>query len=175
MTDIFISYSRKDQEYVDLLKPIFKRLQLEENTNYFQDIDNILPGEDFEEIIHSSITDASIIICLLGPNFFASTFIQEKEIPYIESAHSKKTKVIPVLLDNVYIPPNSFFSTIQQANTDNKTLLELRISNNHSNFLRYFEEIIRNELKRYPGRQKNGSKMRYNIVVVKKLVQEKVN
>jgi GTP-binding protein EngB required for normal cell division len=168
MIDIFVSYSRKDAEYVEWIKPVLKRLQLEDGVCYYQDADNIIPGEEINESVNISIGNASVIICFLSNNFFASTFIQERELPGIETAAHTGATILPVIIDNVYLKPDSFFATVQHVNYGGQLLVDLKNNNSYSGFVAYFEEIIRETLKKLPLKPKKPITARYNIVVVGK-------
>jgi hypothetical protein len=82
--DIVLSYARKDQWSVDLTKPIFRRLQLEAVIRFFQDIESLAPGESWSEQISEAIEKCSAVICFLSNHYFASSFIQQEELPRIE-------------------------------------------------------------------------------------------
>jgi hypothetical protein len=155
MIDIFISYARNDQKYVEWAKPVLKRLLLEEGITYFQDIENIRPGEDFKDSIDSAITNAAIIICFLSTHYFSSDFIQKHELPAIEVRFNRNVKILLVLVDQVYIRPDSIFHGLQRISFEGKTLQD-------------FESILREEFKHFPRNGNNKVSARYNLVVLGK-------
>lgn len=166
MDKIFISYSRKDQEFVEFLKPIFKRLNIEEGVLFYQDVENLKPGEDFESLVKENIEDSNIVLCFLSANFFASSFIQNKELPLIEIMYSRGQKIIPLFIEEVYINEGSFLDQIQRINWANY-LVELSTEEDKANYKFQFEKDLRDILT-ISNSQNIQLKKRYNIVVVGK-------
>lgn len=66
--EIFVSYSRKDDEFVDLL---VKSLQ-ESRFTVFRDIEQILPAEQWQSRLGTLIGKADTVIFVLSPNSIAS-------------------------------------------------------------------------------------------------------
>jgi GTP-binding protein EngB required for normal cell division len=160
---IFISYSSKDKDYIEFVKPILQRLKLENGITFFQDIENIMPGEDFKEEIDKALTQTSITICFLSNHFFASEFIQKIELPLIEAMHARGMKVFPIYVEQVYIT-NTFLSKLNGMNYQNKPLSEFSDSEKALfmyNFEMYMRKVTTNTIKQHP-------KVTYNIVVVGK-------
>jgi predicted GTPase len=168
MIDIFISYSRMDAEYVDWIKPVLKRMQLEDGIKYYRDIDNILPGEEIMESIDISISRAKMIICFLSNNFFASEFIQKNELPLIEKAASRGTIILPVIVDNVFLPTNSIFNKVHHLNPGGQTLNTIKAINGQVSFAAFFNQKVTEVLKNFSWNKLKPVKARYNIVVVGK-------
>ena len=168
MIDIFISYSRKDQEFIECVKPALKRLKIEENVKYFQDIDNIQAGEDFKCNIESAISDSTVILCFLSNNYFSSTFIQENELPKIEARFHRGVTLIPILIEEVFIHPGSIFARVQRMYFPEQTLSVVKEKNAWPGFLTHFEKVLRQEFSRFPRNEANPIKIRYNLVVVGK-------
>lgn len=111
---IFISYRRADTEgfagrLADSLTIYFGEGRV------FRDVGSINPGENFEEILQSTVMQAEVVIVLIGPNWLAS---EGEKLPRlhdkndhlaaeIASALEQKRLVIPVLVQNAKMPLES--------------------------------------------------------------------
>jgi len=68
MTDVFISYSRKDKEFVSILYAAFERSQ----KNSWVDWDKILPTADWWKEIEKGIEGADTFVFVISPDSIAS-------------------------------------------------------------------------------------------------------
>src|SRR5205085_5728537 len=100
-------------EFVEVIKPVLQRMQGELGVMFFQDIENIVPGEHWEQQIGEALEKSSIAICFLSIHFFSSPFIQNYELPGIERHSSSGLQVMPIFVQPVFIQPNSVFSRVQ--------------------------------------------------------------
>jgi hypothetical protein len=120
----FISYSRKDKEYLDRLLVHFKGLL---HYQHFRDVDDYLnvvddrtqasveeqgldkesiwhdrmirSGELWREKIETAMRDATVVVVLVSADFLASDFIREHELPILlEAAEAKRVTLLPVML-----------------------------------------------------------------------------
>lgn len=167
-TDTFISYARRDQEFVDILKPTLRRICIEKNLKHFLDTENIMPGENWKRRIDDALINSNIIVCLLSNSFFASEFIQKNELPLIEMANECSKTVLCILIESTPITPNSFLSRVQWVNDIHSPLSNMD-QKKRDDFLERFYEVMLNKISTIgfhpPYIQK---KVRYNIVVVGK-------
>jgi tetratricopeptide (TPR) repeat protein len=74
MTDVFISYSRKDKEFVSILYAAFERSQ----KNSWVDWDKILPTADWWKEIEKGIEGADTFVFVISPDSIASEFCQKE-------------------------------------------------------------------------------------------------
>jgi len=95
---IFVSYSHKDMAYKERLETAFA-VQVRHDKVEIRNDQEILGGEDWNEEIFEHLEGADIIVLLFSPDFFASNFIWEKELPVVMRRYEDKSaKVFPVLL-----------------------------------------------------------------------------
>lgn len=101
MSDVFISYSRKD---ADFIKKIFQALEDRKFTAWV-DWSDIYKGEKWLEAIYMGIEDADTFLFILSPNSLAS------EVCHKEIAHARrhKKRIIPIIYqvveqDNKLLP-----------------------------------------------------------------------
>ncbi|MDX1940183.1 MAG: WG repeat-containing protein, partial [Saprospiraceae bacterium] len=115
--NVFIAYSRKDQEIKDKLKTALKVLQRVGHIDSIWDDSAIEAGAEWERAIHNQLDSADIILLLVSPDFLASDYSFEKEMSRVIKAHvegnAKAISVIlrPCLWENVdlkklYITPS---------------------------------------------------------------------
>ncbi|MDA1052311.1 MAG: GNAT family N-acetyltransferase [Planctomycetota bacterium] len=96
--EIFISYSRHDKQYADELKKHLRIYEISGRIRVWYD-GNLNPGEDWEEEIYSHFCSASIILLLVSPDFFASAYCIEREMPEALKRHAdKEARVVPVII-----------------------------------------------------------------------------
>ena len=89
---VFISYSRKDEETVAIIKAILD----EYNIPYWIDKEGIFSGENYKEVIVDAIEVAKVVIFVSSVNSNASINVI-RELGY--AVQQRKT-IIPVLLDD---------------------------------------------------------------------------
>jgi hypothetical protein len=109
---IFISYRRQETAWpagrlYDVLVEHFRA------EDVFKDVDNIEPGEDFIERITAAVGSCDVLLVLIGPQWLTITdengqrrldnpedFVRLE----IETALTRKIRVIPILVDEARIP-----------------------------------------------------------------------
>lgn len=95
-THVFISYSRKDKNYLDDLKRHFK--PLDSIMDYWDDT-KIEVGQKWKDEITKAIKKAKIAILLISADFFNSDFISNNELPPLLDAASKDgATIISIIL-----------------------------------------------------------------------------
>lgn len=98
--DVFISYCRKDKEFIDHIKNLHGSIQ-QIPLNCFLDTENIEAGEVGHNLIQSALHSASCFIVFVSSSSLNSEYIKKYELPHIVDEWSKSVaKVIPVLVDD---------------------------------------------------------------------------
>lgn len=96
--EIFISYSHRDEEYKDQLLRHLRLLE-KQNLATFWDTSQIPAGADWAQEIKKAINDAEIAVLLVSPDFLASDYVVDHELPALLSrTKSRQTLVLPVLV-----------------------------------------------------------------------------
>lgn len=95
---LFISYSHKDEIWKGRLVTHLKSLH-EQGLIDLWDDRRIRAGDDWYEEIQSAIAAASIAILMISPDFLASNFIQNEEVPRFLRRNAKEgLRIIPIIL-----------------------------------------------------------------------------
>lgn len=95
---IFVSYSSSDESYKnDLLRHL--RLVEKEGLASLWSYDQIAPGWNWENAIEEAIKRSRVAILLVSPDYLASAFVIEQELPALmERAENGETLILPILL-----------------------------------------------------------------------------
>lgn len=128
-SDVFVSYRRKDVEFVKRLVQALK----EAGKNIWIDWEDIPPGSvEFTDDIRRGLEGADAFICVLTPDYLESPYCVDLELSY---AVELKKKIIPVVLrkfDDHTIPSGVghinwiyFTPHAGQSNTFDESLLKV--------------------------------------------------
>jgi TIR domain len=95
-TDIFISYSHKDREWLERLQVHLKPLFRDGGITVWDDT-KLPPGALWSEEIDQALRRCVAAVLLLSPYFFASKFIMEVEWPELQkAARERGLKILPI-------------------------------------------------------------------------------
>ena len=98
MTDIFISYSHKDEAWKNELQEHLKVLRHHGNITIWDDR-QIVSGDDWYPAIQSAIENARVAILLVSRDFLNSDFVSREEIPpLLERRKAGGLKVMPLIV-----------------------------------------------------------------------------
>jgi nucleoside phosphorylase len=121
---IFISYSRRDRRWVDHLLTHLKPLQRENLLDIWDD-SRIKPGAKWREEIESALNKAAVAILMISPNFLASDFVMNDEVPaLLRQAESRGTVIIPLIVAPSLFG-QSILNSFQAINTPETPLSKL--------------------------------------------------
>lgn len=170
MIDIFVSYARNDQQVVDTLKPALLRLAHEQNVNFFEDIESIAPGEEWEREIYDALEKSSIVMCFLSNSFFASGFIQNKELPLIERAYDRGTTILCIPVERTLVDPHHFLSKVQWLGNPDLPLAAMNEEQRASLVIHFYQVMHRavGKIAATPRYTPSHQDVRYNVVVIGK-------
>jgi len=95
---LFISYSHKDEKWMNLLTTYLKAMKVHAELDYWVDTD-IRAGEEWYAEIETAIREADAAVMLISADFLASDFIQGKEVPklLLERAE-RKMDIFPLIV-----------------------------------------------------------------------------
>lgn len=125
---VFISYSHKDKEWLDKIRVHLKPLERDGRLSIWDDRD-ISVGGKWRDEIKSALDDSSIAILIVSPDFLASDFVIEAELPTIlKSYEGRGTKIIPVLVRSSRYAYDPVLSEFQSFNPPSSPLNALQES-----------------------------------------------
>ena len=94
--NVFICYSRQDIEYFEQLQEVVSALRINKNIQTWTD-QEIQPGEFWDTKIQAKLYQSNIVIMLLSTSFYASSYIQTREMQIaIENHKQDKCRIIPI-------------------------------------------------------------------------------
>ena len=114
-TNIFISYRKDDSKWNTQL--LYDRLsRYFSSRTIFKDFNTIKPGEDYRQVITGALKKCHVLLVIIGKNWLNSldeNGQQRLKNPEdllrieIETALSRNIRVIPILFDNITMPPKT--------------------------------------------------------------------
>jgi internalin A len=122
---VFISYSHKDADWLKKLQTMMSPL-IRNNTVAVWWDGKIKPSQKWREEIDKALASAKVGVLLVSPDFLASNFINDNELPYLLGAAERHAvKLIWVLLRNCLYDKTAIAS-YQAAHDVSKPLNSLR-------------------------------------------------
>jgi hypothetical protein len=118
---LFYCYAHEDKSFLDELEKHLSNLKRQYHITTWQD-QVILPGENWEQEIHSQLQTADLILLLVSPDFMASDYCYSKEMTIaLERERNGMCRVIPVILRHIdWI--DSPFSHLQKLPADDRPI-----------------------------------------------------
>jgi hypothetical protein len=96
-TKLFISYSQRDRDWLDLVMLHLGVLQRRGLVHVWSDR-RIEVGAPWKDEIERALTDSRIAVLLVSPGFLASTFIWKEEMPKIVAHQKAGMEVLPLII-----------------------------------------------------------------------------
>lgn len=123
---IFISYSHKDETYLNALKIHLHPLELTDKLKEWDD-QKILVGDIWEKEILAAIDETAVAILLISKDSLASDYIMKKELPLLLNAYeNKKIRIIPVILTTCIFSQLKPLSKLQAVNSPDEPLCGMK-------------------------------------------------
>ena len=103
---VFVSYSHHDSEWLDKLHAVLGPDVRNGRIQYFDDRE-LAPGDPWYSEITGAIDHAKVAVLLVSPNFLASKFISDDELPRILRAMDDGLTVLWVPLSGKFYGPDA--------------------------------------------------------------------
>ncbi len=137
---VFISYSHKDGEYLDELRPFLESFD-DDKALVFHDR-KLGPGV-WQEQIDKALAETKVAVPLVSQNFLASDFIQDREIPKLLEGTEEDD---PVVIIPLFLSPSRSAEYLSRfsappPNKPDRTLAEMDVPQRQRTFTRLAEEI----------------------------------
>lgn len=140
-SDIFISYSHQDKQWLTRLQTHLKVLQnLCGQITYWDDT-QIGTGDAWLKEIEKNLKSASIAILLISTDFLASDFVMRKEVPQLlERAKNRGVRIMPLIISPCLFT-DSVISQYQAVNAPEEALEELSKSQQEKVYIKLMQEV----------------------------------
>ncbi len=93
MSDIFISYSRKDEQFVHRLVGDLSR----DGRKVFFDL-NLRPGQHYDKVLSQELEQAKFVLVVLSPDSLVSSGVQAEVQKALQQERDGLTTVVPLLI-----------------------------------------------------------------------------
>src|SRR4029078_9668247 len=121
--NVFISYSRKDQQWVDRLKV---HLQVVARDMDIWDDSRIRAGDRWEDAVQDALRRADVALLLVSADYLASDFTSNVEVPaLLGRRQTEGLRVIPLIVRPCMWHEISWLRSIQFWQRDAKPLATL--------------------------------------------------
>lgn len=120
-SSVFISYSHKDRRWLNKFTTHLKVLVKDNQVDVWDDT-KIKSGTNWKNEIRDALSSATIAILLVTPDFLASDFINETELPFLFKAAKKKGLCILWVAVKSSMYEDTYISKFQSANDPGKPL-----------------------------------------------------
>jgi pimeloyl-ACP methyl ester carboxylesterase len=121
-TSVFVSYSHKDQRWLERLQ-IHLKPMVREGTIDLWDDTRIKAGDKWKEEIQKAIATSKVAVLLISADFLASDFIHDNELPpLLAAAEHDGAKIIPVIVSPSRFDETPTLSQFQAVNPSSKPL-----------------------------------------------------
>jgi len=121
---VFISYSHQDAEWMTKFSAQLKVIQKIGRLDIWSD-ERIKAGQNWQQEIDAAIARARVALLLATPDFFASEFIQNEELPKILKKHQDKGLFLYWVPIRHGAYPKSYLANIQAATNTKQPLRDL--------------------------------------------------
>ncbi|MFX1401866.1 MAG: toll/interleukin-1 receptor domain-containing protein [Promethearchaeota archaeon] len=122
---VFISYSHKDKEWLERVLKHLKPIGKLRDINIWDDT-LIMPGENWKTEIGESLNSSKVVILIISPDYLASDFILENELPQVlDAAKTKGTVILPIIISPCRYDLLLSISNLQFINDPNKEVLSM--------------------------------------------------
>ena len=97
---VFVSYSHKDEKWLDSILPQLEAAQRYGNFEVWSDLE-IREGERWYLRVKEILERTRFAVCLVSDDFLASSFCMDEEIPYfLQKARRGECEILPILIES---------------------------------------------------------------------------
>lgn len=140
MAQLFISYSRKDQRWLESIRTHLKPLE-REGIDFWDD-SRIQAGEQWKQQIEHALSTARVVVLLVSAHFLASDFINSEELPKILAlASTRGTKILYLILSPCYLQAVPSLTRFQAINSPSRPLIKLSDGDKEDYYVQLVEYI----------------------------------
>jgi hypothetical protein len=123
---VFISYSHKDEKWLEALRPHLGSLAKDCGVEYWDD-SRIQSGDKWRDEIEAALRSAKVAVLLVSANFLNSDFVRNEELPsLLGAAEADGTLILPILISHCRASKHPVLSTFQFVNPPSRPLAGMR-------------------------------------------------
>jgi hypothetical protein len=124
-TQVFVSYSHQDAEWLNRLQVHLKPL-VRQGTLDLWDDSKIQPGAAWRDEIEAALTRASVAVLLVSADFLASDYVADKELPpLLDRAANGGVRILSVIVGPCLFQSDSELSKYQAVNSPDMPLSKM--------------------------------------------------
>lgn len=139
-TQLFISYSHKDNEWLERLQTTLKPLVRRGEISAFSDQD-IRTGAHWREAIQQALDSAGVGVLLVTPDFLASDYIDQNELPLLLQAAEKRQLTVFWIAVRYSTYQDSKIEPFQAANNPDRPLASLSPADLDKELVQIYDKI----------------------------------
>lgn len=133
---LFVSYAHEDHKFVEGLRKPFIALEHSIGHKFYWDDTSIRSGQEWNQQIVSALEQARIAVLLVSPDFLASEFIREEELPRLLKRHrAGQISILPVCVGPIDVD-TAGLGHIQFVNSPDQPLKGLATVQRESCYLK---------------------------------------
>jgi FOG: WD40 repeat len=126
---LFISYSHKDERFKTELLTMLAGLQQQNVIDVWQDR-RIEEGDEWYQAIQNAMNECEMAILLISPEFIASRFIQDEELPQLlQRRRENGLRVVPIIVRPCKWTSEPSLKNLQALPTDGKAVIRFTKAN----------------------------------------------
>lgn len=139
---VFVSYSRLDARWLEMLKTHLKPFERSGEIKRWDDTE-IKPGQIWKDEIRKGMQSAKVVVLLVSPDFLASDFIANDELPLLlKAAETDGATILSLIIKPCSFVHNEDIAKYQAINPPNKTLAKMSTADRHQVFSSLTSRIL---------------------------------
>jgi len=141
-TNLFISYSHKDTEWLKRLQVHLKPLEQDRVIDIWDDT-RIQAGSNWRKEIKQALTAAKVAVLLVSADFLASEFISANELPpLLKAAREDGILILPIIVSPSLFAQTKELQEFQTVNSPDRPLIKMKKSDREQVFLEVAKRIF---------------------------------
>ena len=139
-TNVFVSYSHKNQDWFDRFKGYIDPLQKRGLVNFWTD-KQIRTGQKWDDEIKKGLANAKVAVLMISQEFVNSDYIKDVELKHLlQAAKDENVAILPVIVNPCRLDLIEL-DGVQAVNSPDKTLIDMSESEWRRTFIKLTNDI----------------------------------